>query len=312
MKSGLKIVGQNIYLSSINFWKAKFNMSQYSIISALIRPEIGEKISVGLIMLDGDRVYFSYSASKLEIAKKLLSKSSTVILKDFIKNIETKVDGDKNPRYKDLNIFISHSQSDSFSNKYFDYLSRYSNNALSFSSPKDIKLEASKENFRLLFYKFIEIESQEAVYLADSIPKLKPVQLLRSQYKERLTKHFNIEREIAPHEIDNLIAPVKIDFVGRNGIDVFVQTLDMEGHANKITTDLGNLALLKTAYDLNDKSNCHKDFLLAKEPSKKLKKQHEIWTEIKENRLFEYVDMSESDRIVEYAEENGVVPLFSE
>ena len=39
---------------------------RYSIIYAVIRPEISERISVGLIIVDGDKVDVRYSQQKLD------------------------------------------------------------------------------------------------------------------------------------------------------------------------------------------------------------------------------------------------------
>ena len=44
---------------------------RYSIIYAVIRPEISERISVGLIIVDGDKVDVRYSQQKLDALRGL-------------------------------------------------------------------------------------------------------------------------------------------------------------------------------------------------------------------------------------------------
>ena len=46
---------------------------KYSIIYAVIRPEISERVSLGLIFVDGDKVDVRYSQQKLEAVRGLFS-----------------------------------------------------------------------------------------------------------------------------------------------------------------------------------------------------------------------------------------------
>lgn len=49
------------------------NYLRYSIIYVVIRPEIAERISVGLIFVDGDKVDIRYSQKKIRCLAKLNS-----------------------------------------------------------------------------------------------------------------------------------------------------------------------------------------------------------------------------------------------
>ena len=65
-------------------------LTHYSILSAQIRPEIQEKISVGFLMIgEQGEVIFEYSPNKLGIAKKLLTPNSYLQLKDSLNNISS-------------------------------------------------------------------------------------------------------------------------------------------------------------------------------------------------------------------------------
>lgn len=49
---------------------------RYSIIYAVIRPEISERLSVGLIIVNGDKVYVRYSRQKLNALQALFPEES--------------------------------------------------------------------------------------------------------------------------------------------------------------------------------------------------------------------------------------------
>src|SRR5665213_1663211 len=105
----------------------------YSILSALIRPEIQEKISVGLLLIGDKDVFFEYSKNKLNSAKTLLSENAHLMLKDALKNIEVTVSAQQSANKKyELNF----KKKSPLSESYIQYLSRYNNNILGFTSPK--------------------------------------------------------------------------------------------------------------------------------------------------------------------------------
>ncbi len=278
--------------------------TQYSILSVLIRPEIQEKISVGLLLFNEDEVIFNYSNSKLNVSKELLSDSSFKILKDTIKII-SKTFNDTFNVYslkKGIKIFNNKNFDNLFTFEYIEYLSRYSNNLIGFSAPKTINLPIGPDAYNNLFYKFVDISQ------AERAPKerVKPIEIVRERHKEILN-FYNVNNEISHNYVPNLIAPVKIDFSGKNDIDVYVQTLDMEQPSHHIAYHINAFGQLKAAYAEN---NMHmKDFLLCEEPSKHLKKQHDIWLQIRTTGKFNYLDISDSQKIIEYAIIHDVKPL---
>jgi hypothetical protein len=98
--------------------------------------------------------------------------------------------------------------------------------------------------------------------------------------------------------------------LGENGMPVYVQAIDMERRSYDIEYDIGVLLSLDTAFRQNKKES--KGFILAQEPSVKEKEQHAIWTELIKSAIFEYVDVSEGEKIIEYAEKFHVHPLISQ
>lgn len=280
--------------------------TQYSILSVLIRPEIQEKISIGLLLFNEDDVIFNYSSNKLNVSKDLLVDVSFKMLKDVIKSIDNRFDETFNTYSvkKGIKIFSNKNFENVFTTEYVSYLSRYSNNLISFSSPRDINLPVNAETFENLFHKFVDVSQAEKLLKH----RIKPLDTIKQRHKEIFT-YYNIGNEISHNYVPNLIAPVKIDFSGKNEIDVYAQTLDMEQPHHHIAAHINAFGQLKNTYAENNVRM--QDFLLCQEPSKSLRKQHDIWEQLRETKKFNLVDISESQKIIDYAVEHEVKPLLA-
>lgn len=92
------------------------NNIQYSIIYALIRPEISEKLSLGIVIIKGDTVKTRYSRKKLSVLKLLYSPKEYEVMSCIVR--------------KDLKELNSVST--------LNYLMRYSNNLIAFSPIQQI------------------------------------------------------------------------------------------------------------------------------------------------------------------------------
>jgi hypothetical protein len=281
-------------------------VTQYSILSVLIRPEIQEKISIGLLLFDTDEVYFSFSKNKLQISRELLSGSSYKILKEILENIERKVETDnlKQSDKKKFKIYKNRVSDNTFSTSYISYLSKYSNNVISFTNPKEIYLEINNQNFSSLFRKYVD----DIIEFAEVTPRLKPVEYIKNQFGEKIKEHYDFNNEVTHEQVQNLIAPVRIDFAGRNEIDVYAQTVDMEAGPATVANHINAFVQLKTTYQKNNVQM--QDFFIAKEPARELfPKQHDMWNQLRNSDILNYLDLSESEAIITYAEQHGVVPI---
>lgn len=118
------------------------NNLKYSIIFGLIRPEISEQISLGIIYVEGEKITVRYSEKKLQVMKAFVNQASYEALKTVLRAMAT-----------------DHPIS---SVGEISYLSRYSNNLIGFSALKDIKLEATAENKEWLFRNYVSPETQSA------------------------------------------------------------------------------------------------------------------------------------------------------
>lgn len=108
---------------------------KYSIIYAVTRPQISEKISVGIVMMDDYKLDIRYSQRKLKALEFLYTRSEYKFVTNVVRSI--KKDGTIKSM-QDIN-----------------YLSRYSNNYINFSSVETIDLESTDENREWLFNSYV-------------------------------------------------------------------------------------------------------------------------------------------------------------
>jgi hypothetical protein len=143
-----------------------------------------------------------------------------------------------------------------------------------------------------------------------TILKFKPIDNVLTRFHDQVYNHFISGHTVTSNEVPNLLVPVKVDLIGKNGLDVFVQSIDMTAQPTQIINEISTFLVLKETYKENN-LKCQ-NFVLTQEPSQKLRKQHCLWAQLRNSSQFNYVDISESDRIIEYAETNDVRPVFGD
>lgn len=274
--------------------------NHFSIISASIRPEIQEKITIGFLLVTKGQIHFYTSKNKISVAKELFSEEDFKSLKYSIKNVEEAVIEENSQKQKEKLQFSLFTRS-IFAFEYLDYLSRYNSNILIFSKPKHLSAEGDVNSFRKLFEHFVD----ETAFLSEENKKeTRDLEIMRQTYYPTLRTFFNVEKEVSSNEIPSLIMPVRIDLLGKNNIEVFAQSVELDRRTNFIENDIANLFFLRDALQNS------KQFLISKEPSKVLVKQHQIWKNLRNRRDLEYIDVSEVEKIKEYAINHGVKPLI--
>ena len=107
----------------------------YSIIYAVIRPEIAERISVGLIFVEGEKVDIRYSQQKLDALRNLFPQKEYEFISQVVSSMPTK---GKIKNVNDIN-----------------YLSRYSNNLIAVSPLQSIDIEPTEQSKIRLFQNYI-------------------------------------------------------------------------------------------------------------------------------------------------------------
>jgi len=140
----------------------------YSVIFASINSIISERLSIGLVMVGNNQVWFRYSGKKLSLMKQFFSDETFQLLKSSLRNIEStanSVSRDKTTEDEELFSFTSKNQH-AFSVEYLRYLSHYSNSTLTFNEPVKIDVEASDELFSHLYNEFVFVETEETIKIS--------------------------------------------------------------------------------------------------------------------------------------------------
>lgn len=276
-------------------------MAHFCIISAYVRTEINEKISIGLLLIGKDDVYVNFSDYKTKLLKELLSKDKYTFLKSTISQIkrESKIINSKNDDY--LSLFDFDKKGNTFfDTSYLKYLNIYSNTLLHFSDIKIIDDSFfSQKMFDNLFIKYIDNRLYE-----ESIKEPNKLEIIETVYP-RIEKFYSIKKEVTPSIIPNLTMPIKIDIIGKNERPVYAQSVDLTKNNYHIQNDLSSIIMLNNAYSKKAQA-----FIISSEPEKDNKMQHDIWINLRKGQIAEYVDISEIGKIEEYAKKHGVTPLI--
>lgn len=109
---------------------------KFSIIYAVIRPEINEQLSVGVILVGDEKPKFRYSERKLRAVKELFSPKQYEFFDRMVRGLE------------------SSGAIDSIEG--INYLIRYSNNMMALSPLQDIDLPLNEETSDWVFTQYID------------------------------------------------------------------------------------------------------------------------------------------------------------
>lgn len=109
---------------------------KFSIVYAVIRPEINEQLSVGVILVGDEKPTFRFSERKLRAVKELFSAKQYEFFDKMVRGLESSgaidtVEG-------------------------INYLTRYSNNMMALSPLQDIDLPLNAETSDWVFTQYID------------------------------------------------------------------------------------------------------------------------------------------------------------
>lgn len=108
---------------------------EYSIIYAVIRPEIQEQVSVGIIFCQNEIIEVKYSNAKLEAVKDLIPQSDFLYLRRALRSMATK------------------KRLESVAN--IRYLNRYSNNIITVSDIKKVNMDSPRLSRARLYEMYV-------------------------------------------------------------------------------------------------------------------------------------------------------------
>ncbi|MDZ4667984.1 MAG: hypothetical protein SGJ00_08875 [bacterium] len=119
----------------------------------------------------------------------------------------------------------------------------------------------------------------------------------------------NLDKKLTSVEIPKLLFPTTINFIGRNEVPVTRQTIEFENKHVSIENHIAKYISLIKAFELSNEPNWGY-FILGKEPDKSLIDNHKMWSEIRDQKLFDYVPLKEIDRIEQYMIKHHVQPYI--
>jgi len=272
--------------------------SHYSILSAVVRPEIQEKISIGLLLVSTNEVYFQVSKTKLSAVRTLLDSSLYKYLNETIKQIDAAVlkeDSNKNT------LFAESDKNIQFSQSYLGYMNNYSNNLINFSAPVEIDLSGDEKLFNFLFNKYVD--ATEIIQ-----KKTKSVEKIKEEFYPQVKNYYYTNKEVTTSDIPTLLMSVNVDLIGKNELPVFGQIIDFERPVYNIRQDVAVLDFLMDAYGTGKSKN----FMVGNEPDKNAyPNSHDAWNDLRKGNKFNFLPLDEIEQIKDYAIAHGVQPLFT-
>ena len=111
------------------------NSFKYSIIYAVLRPEISEQISVGLITIVSGKVDIRISTQKLKALRNLFSEKEYRFVSSVVSQLK------RNNKINSVEAI--------------NYLTRYSNNMIAFSPLQNIEIEPTVQSRNRLYRNYV-------------------------------------------------------------------------------------------------------------------------------------------------------------
>lgn len=275
----------------------------YSIVYITLNTTLDERISIGVIMTNGLEYYFNYSSEKLLAVKNILDDAKYTVIKNYLKSIEKEIGFDK--ATENQLLYQDTYKTAWVTEEYLSYLSNYSNNIIHFSTPKKIDIDLNSLNYKKIFEKYVfkifdkknesEVIDVHAIVKRNLFPKI--------------ASNVNLEKIITSSDLDNLFAPIEVDFIGINGIPVAGQTIDFQKTSYYLENDVARFISLTKAIELQGKPK-GQYYILGREPQKSTNKNYQLWEQIRDSNFLDFVDIDEVEQVEAYIAQNNVRPFF--
>jgi hypothetical protein len=116
--------------------------SFYSILQVPTKPAGQEVLNVGLLMADGNHLHFAYSLKKFD--KLLIPEAACLLFKSYLVCLELGVSNERRSIQQHFR-----------KKKFIKFLANYRSARVIFTRPEAVNLQASDNNFKMLFEKLI-------------------------------------------------------------------------------------------------------------------------------------------------------------
>lgn len=277
----------------------------YSIVKIVSNITISDSISVGLIVNDGNRLWYKFSDYKKNIAKKLYSSNSKDI--DFIiKQLEHRLNEiNLNWNTSTDNLFDFPIKNSISSSDYFSYLGIYNSGILQFNPPKPIV-----DSHNIDLDKYFKLYVDESNHFKENkgdkdfrAIRKKVEKNLIHRVQEKIHTNIRIDGNLVPE----VFFPIDLDCIGKNGALVGAKSLSFEHSAQTVDKNISHyialIAFLSRRYSENLKDN--RFYLIANEPKSIKSDVYRIWDKVYKNELIDILNPEESNIVAEHVEDTN-------
>jgi len=255
-------------------------------------------------MANNDTLFFNYSDEKLTKVKHLFTNEAFLIVKQYLKSLYKSFNTDESDT-----LFARKEMLNNWVNKqYLSYLGKYSNNLIQFGETTIVDIELNED----IFKKFFEMYVFRYPVLID---KEKDIDILKKpqtiSFYEEVSERVNIDREITNKDLNTLLIPTKVGFIGKNEVPTAGDILNLKRNIQTISNNINSFISLTKA--LNDNQNKKgKYYLIGEEPDKKLKENHHLWNNLRNTKIIDYVELQDIGEITSYFTQHQVTPFFAD
>lgn len=273
--------------------------SFYSLIKIAPNEMSGDSLTIGIILSNQNVLKVKFSKAKKQISKSILSSSASFV--DFVeKEIQIKV--------REQNKLALESKGELFDFQphldanYFNYLSKYSNGLLKFSSPTLIAESIDDSMFEKLFRLLVDstISDEKERNETKKIERIfyeKVDTRLISKVKDTVHINQTFDRKMVP----TLFNTFQLECVGLNGTLIGAKALPFtqsrETLQKSVNTYISVIAHLTSKYKKSLDAN---NFYLIADQPKKTTSEYKFWRQLyKDETLLKVISSDESDQVAE-------------
>jgi hypothetical protein len=271
--------------------------SFYTIIKIAPNTMTDDSLSIGMLGFDGSRYWLRFSEERKSAIKKIIEEKKSVV--DFIiRQMESFV---SNLNSTSKNITDGLFQFETLlKSEYFDYLKRYSNGLLRFSSVSYLHENMNDENFGKIFSLLIDDSFDKNLkmisYIIDDSDRIIEEKLI-----QKVETKIHTKTKIDATVLSTMYFEYEMDCIGKNGALVGAKYMSFERKFKSVDKDISHyialISLLSTYYNMEIKKN--KFYLIANEPHEVNSEIHKTWENIIENPLFKVINTDQVNEVAE-------------
>lgn len=285
--------------------------SFYTLIKVRTNQLSGDSLTIGVVVFNEFKFKVQFSNQKISTAKSLVDIDNK-FFNLIIKEIKMKLESSNNDfdLYKNGLLNVDHK----FNDTYFDYVARYSNGIIEFTTPKFISLKDPDKEFSKIFSMFVD----KSIFINDLITEKKVIEEnfqrkiktnLIDRVEEKVHTNIKLDHDVIP----TLINTFELDCVGKNGVLIGAKSISFNQSKDTIHKNLNTyisiIAHLSKKYHKGLDVNHF--FLIADEP-KINTDEYRLWNSIrKEDDIIKVKTSDESSVIADLILSNKASTFIS-